>query len=200
VLLDNSEQNRWRREILGYGVAGEFRKQPHGVEYRVLPGSYLASPIWAWLGLAAVRDAYYAVCANLNLPAKFDMQAVSEAINTSNIKLANRIWRKLREELLSANIGPNKDYGLGTDSWAFNPEGIKLFEFVVNNGGIQGFSMLSLITEWTLATEFGYDLFSFSGNGFYSLLNNRIKKNFKSYTSFARSWSPAKNAIRVRSK
>lgn len=94
-----------RRQALGYGKAGEFRRQPHGFEYRTLGPWPLSSPEWCWWAHSAGRDAYRMVDNDLDkdFVKKFDMRYVAETINTNNFREAVVIWNKICTLLNTSN-------------------------------------------------------------------------------------------------
>lgn len=109
-----------RRQVLGYGRAGEFRRQPHGFEYRTLGPWPLMSSAWNNWAHAAVRDAFYMVLNNLDAEVvkNFSMQEVGEVINNNDAKGAVKIWNKLGKvisTIMSAyGSGSNSRFGEGS--------------------------------------------------------------------------------------
>lgn len=99
VLIDPDPVNIWRRKVMGYGCAGEFRDQPHGFEYRVLPNFPLRHPILAWIMHCLVRDAYYASMMDLRLYDHINMADVATVINSNDRLAAAAIWLELKHVL-----------------------------------------------------------------------------------------------------
>ena len=76
-----------------YGKAGCFRLTPYGLEYRVLSSYFLCNRStlgWVWTRLMRAIDAF-----NNNRP-RIPSVSVEEAINNSNLELANNLIKKYR--------------------------------------------------------------------------------------------------------
>lgn len=76
-----------------YGKAGCFRLTPYGLEYRVLSSYFLrdrATLGWVWTRLMRAIDAF-----NNNRP-RIPSVSVEEAINNSDLELANNLIKKYR--------------------------------------------------------------------------------------------------------
>jgi hypothetical protein len=99
VMMYPSEMDAVRRQFLGYGVAGEFRVQPHGIEYRTLSGWPLEHPEYVWMLCSMARDAYFMVRDQIYLFDEIDMPAVAETINTANVKQAKELWKEVQNIL-----------------------------------------------------------------------------------------------------
>lgn len=116
VLLNRDSRAAERRE--NYGRAGEYRIQPHGVEYRTLSNFWLRSYVLTSLIYGLAREA---LCVQLgytenvyipskpdawapDLLSKFNGEEVEKAINTNDLKLAEEQFGKLEEWLLSTTV------------------------------------------------------------------------------------------------
>jgi len=144
VLIDDSEDNRFRRLVMGYGRAGEFREQKHGFEYRVLPNFPLRHPTLAWIVHCLTRDAFYATFLNLNIFDKINMSDVEYAINYADKEAAMVLWvdlKNIMKEKVWAR-GQRIDYcnggwGIGSTIMFREPE-LKNLEFFLNAFKISG--------------------------------------------------------------
>lgn len=131
---DWADQVRMRRDEIGYGVAGEFRQQPHGYEYRTLGPWPIRSPIWSWWAGSTARDVFDLVRAGAHkyiLP-KMDRPEVCRAINTCDYDLALKLWNEARTHLLDYY----DEYGqsLSRGSCALHPKNIIHMEWAVASG------------------------------------------------------------------
>ena len=88
---------RIRRHEIGYGMAGEFRPQPHGYEYRVLSPWPLLHPTLMHLVHYMARDCTYPFQFALEdmVLSSVDYEEVQQAINTSDGTLAQDLLRKV---------------------------------------------------------------------------------------------------------
>lgn len=101
------EMVRWRRKELGYGVAGEFRQQDHGLEYRTLGPWPMRHLTWTWWAFSTARDCYYLVVNDLHeeIVDGIPRDAVIDAINENDENAAINLWNMARENLVEAIDG-----------------------------------------------------------------------------------------------
>jgi hypothetical protein len=88
-----------RRRIM-YGLAGEYRLPPHGLEYRVLSNAWLFHPVIANIVFDLSRSA--AMFGKNNLLKHWDATEAEtiEVINTCNVEGARAILRRNKELLI----------------------------------------------------------------------------------------------------
>jgi len=100
-LEKDTEKVLWRRKILGYGLAGEFRIQPHGYEYRTLGAWPLSHPLWVWWANASVRLCRV-IAKHITLNdtplsiLSIDRNAVINTINNNIFSDAKAIWKDVK--------------------------------------------------------------------------------------------------------
>ena len=133
VLIDRDNRQLWRRRLLGYGKAGEFREQPHGFEYRTLGPWPLHHPALTWLANAMVRDAFHMVIndVDLEIVKRVNMLEVAGAINNNSLVRAIPIWNQIKS--IAGSFLDSR--GWGSHPWTTNV--IRYFEFMLVNGGIK---------------------------------------------------------------
>jgi hypothetical protein len=113
VMLDRSDQSLRRQ---AYGRAGEYRRQPHGLEYRVLSNFWLRSyTLWSLVtgmarcgmnvnlgeikeGIEGGKRAYKQANSDLgdSLLALSTPDELQEIINTNSLDKAQALWEKIR--------------------------------------------------------------------------------------------------------
>jgi hypothetical protein len=100
-----------RREY--YGLPGEFRLPPHGIEYRTLSNFWLTHPAIAHLTIDLARDVVRLGYAGLNSFIAADMDAVRACIVEHDVPLARKIVRANRNllESLTSYRYTSKDAG-----------------------------------------------------------------------------------------
>lgn len=138
VLLERDDKAvQIRRNMLGYGRAGEFREQPHGFEYRTLGPWPLLNPAWAWWANGAVRDALQLVMMGMDkeIIKKISGQDVSDTINTNNRIVAARLWVDVKKAI--ADLIRNERVENGKHP-ILGYKNLRLFEFAVVQGGLNG--------------------------------------------------------------
>jgi len=121
VLIDHNEENAERRKV--YGQAGSYRIQPHGIEYRVLPNSWIVDPIFLSLVFLLGRSALYISSPQSHqgnpitlssfekiIPAK----DVEDVINTNDVEKAEALF-KIIGTLMLQIIGPGRSNYLNAD-------------------------------------------------------------------------------------
>jgi hypothetical protein len=96
VLLDRDESNFIRRNVIGYGRAGEFRSQKHGFEYRTLSAWPFLDPMWTWWAHASVRDAWALLSAGYDFTTDVDMLTAEQAINMCDGTAAKEVWAQVK--------------------------------------------------------------------------------------------------------
>lgn len=100
VLLDTPESSKIRRKL--YGKAGDFRIQPHGIEYRTLSNFWLRAPELVSLFTGLARTAFSIVQAKQEsyfLKIISD-EEVKKAINESDTELAWELFERMLPGLL----------------------------------------------------------------------------------------------------
>lgn len=112
-----SEEPTSERHKLGYGLAGNFRHQPHGVEYRTLSSHWLSRPNYVrW----AFDTAYYTVHTTFYSPELLVHRMkglrpfadiIQEMINTDNVAGARALRHKLDLALPGINRYTPSYYG-----------------------------------------------------------------------------------------
>ena len=109
VLADRSnvDANLCRRKEIGYGVAGEYRIQPHGYEYRTLPSSMSVSPDLVRASFMLVRDAYIAATNGLNFGEHLPMAEVARAINNMEVTKAQELLAQALAIAKNSTAVPN---------------------------------------------------------------------------------------------
>lgn len=142
TLLDTELPSIRRR--MYYGQAGEYRIQPHGVEYRTLSNFWLRAPELASLMMGLARVAYTVFKDGresidaINRVATDDK--VRAIINTTNIAEARKVFDKMRPYLTNIS-GP-----------LCAPKGLQFFEYVSRNG-INSFFNRNLFDDWKLGCK-----------------------------------------------
>lgn len=113
VLLDRDEGNVERRKV--YGLAGEYRVQPHGLEYRTLSPFWLRSYQTMSLVFALSRSAIGIVWSTYGkgernlyeeIMAATDLKKVQKAINTNNKELAQENFDAIKQLLVDHYVEP----------------------------------------------------------------------------------------------
>lgn len=189
VLLErDTDAVNIRRNVLGYGRAGEFREQPHGFEYRTLGPWPMMHPIWGWWANSAVRDALQLVLAGVDeeLIKKIPGREISDTINTNDMAKALRLWtvvkRTLKDLVSNGRTENGKHAILGLNN-------IRMFEFAVATGGLKGahFSFTNWLRgkEWSIKT------------GFPSSMKRKTRNstNFNKFVAFSRKWELTRDNI-----
>lgn len=196
VLIDRDSRQVWRRKLLGYGKAGEFREQKHGFEYRTLGPWALKHPMFAWWANAMVRDALIATMNDLDIELKkhVSMLEVAKAINTNNLYDAVPLWNKVKKI-----IGTEFD-SLAVGSHPCHSSNIKKFEFIVANGGIKfvlGKNNSLDVWEARRPNESGRRVWGAFYLGFPDANEELLKdqKINENYNDFKKTWSPNKDNI-----
>lgn len=96
VLMEKrfARQVRWRRDELGYGRAGEFRRTSYGMEYRSLGPWPMYCPSLMWWAGCALRDCYFMVTNKLapEIIQCVPRDKVVRAIDTADTELARKLW------------------------------------------------------------------------------------------------------------
>jgi len=181
VLLErDTEAVHIRRNVLGYGRAGEFREQPHGFEYRTLGPWPMAHPAWAWWANSGVRDALQIVLAGADeeILKKIPGNEISDAINSNDFKAALRLWVIIKKSL--ADLIKDKRTENGKHA-ILGLNNIRLLEFAIINGGLEGmpFSFNNWIRGYYGAKA-----------GFPSSMKrrSRTQKNLNKFMAFSRKW------------
>lgn len=95
-----------RREL--YGLAGEYRLPPHGLEYRTLSNAWLFHPLLANLVFDLARGAFALGKSDLLKYWEGDPGETIECINTNNIEMARSILKR-NEKMFKAVL--NVTYG-----------------------------------------------------------------------------------------
>lgn len=142
VLLDRHESNKERRK--NYGRAGEYRIQPHGLEYRTLSNFWLRHETLMSLVVGLARQAV-SMASDENLRVALlkavKMDDVTKAINENDFELAYQNFQKIKPILESINTSSNntnplvgvlvKEFehfvAMGIDHWGlkFNPKNFR---------------------------------------------------------------------------
>lgn len=132
VLIDRDPRQIWRRKLLGYGKAGEFREQKHGFEYRTLGPWPLTHPILAWWANAMVREALNLVLNDIDLAIKekVKMLDVANAINTNSLERAIPLWNNIKIFLIN-------NFASDSGSHPGHYYNVKKFEFLAIKGGLK---------------------------------------------------------------
>ena len=95
VSLFAGMDNPKRREY--YGLAGEFRTPPHGIEWRVLSNAWLCHPAIAHLVIDPARNTVAFALNNLRHLWKASEEEVIETINSCDVRQAKRIIRRNKD-------------------------------------------------------------------------------------------------------
>lgn len=141
VFLDrDTERVQWRRQVIGYGVAGEFRIQPWGYEYRTLGSWPLSHPFWAWWANSSVRMANSIAEFLLGFGRKSDLfnidrTAVERTINSNNFNDAKAIWMDVKKILQNEFDLDVYSHNLG--STFLSVRNTAAIEFMIKNGGLE---------------------------------------------------------------
>jgi hypothetical protein len=185
VILDQHPANKIRRTKLGYGLAGEFRYQPYGLEYRTLSPWPLRHPMWVWWASSSLRDAVRLVFHNIKLFEKMDMIAVSEIINNSDVKAAGPLWTRVKKILCKAVWQEMIPSGSGSTS-CLMPSILQRAEFLMADGGIEH-KQLPKFSSLRDAWENSYR------RGFPSQTESFVSS--AAFASFKKKWSPNKDCV-----
>jgi hypothetical protein len=186
VILDQDPSNKIRRMELGYGLAGEFRYQPYGLEYRTLSAWPLTHPMWVWWATASLRDSVRLIFHDIKLFQKMDMVAVGEVINKCEVKEAAKLWTRLKKLLCKMawqEMIPSK---AGNTS-CLMPEILMRVEFLMAAGGIKHTSLpqhSSISAAWA---DRAY------GQGFPNTTESLTRST--DFASFKKKWSTTKDCI-----
>ena len=140
VLIDRNPDNKERRK--NYGRAGEFRVQPHGMEYRTLSNFWLQSYQLMSFVMGLSRLAVSIVADSntdsygrgdktedfaKNLLKLVDRKKVEEAINNNNFVLAYSNFIKIQKYLFDI-VGTN------TNNFPLNSENVDDFKYFIKKG------------------------------------------------------------------
>jgi hypothetical protein len=95
VAISDGEEEVERRKY--YGLAGTYRIQTHGIEYRTLSSFWMVSPPLLSLFTGLIRDAFTISYNGLadKLLSKVDEKEVVRIINTSDVNGARKIYKKV---------------------------------------------------------------------------------------------------------
>ena len=114
VLIDRSGNNKKRRKI--YGKAGDFRYQPHGIEYRTLSNFWIKSYTMMHLMTGLVRTGFLLASSDINngtaftkmFFSKVSKKDVAKAINEDNYVMARDIFLAIEDLLVAVgNVASN---------------------------------------------------------------------------------------------
>jgi len=97
VLLEDASART--RRAFGYGRAGDFRHQPHGMEYRVLPSSLCGSPKLIEWTFNATKRALHEIEANhyrVYRDSSVNSSVIQDIINNSNADAAKKVVSAFR--------------------------------------------------------------------------------------------------------
>lgn len=182
VLLERDDEAvNIRRNILGYGRAGEFREQPHGFEYRTLGPWPLIHPAWAWWANGAVRDALQLVLAgaDLEIVKKVPGVQVSDAINSSDKKAALKLWVTIKRAIADLVKNGRTENGKHPILGLRN---LKLFEFAVATGGLSNTSFT--FNSWLRGNKWGVKA------GFPNIMARRFQSyaHLPKFMAFCKKW------------
>lgn len=153
VLIDRDEGAKERRKQ--YGKAGDFRYQPHGIEYRTLSNFWLYSYPMMSLFFGLGRMAYL-ICAHdrqfkTHIAEDFlkmvDQKDIVSAINNNDYKMARDIFLKIEKSLVSIADDSNN-----TDNFPLASDNLNAFKTFVLNGYKSYFTESPEI-NWTKITE-----------------------------------------------
>lgn len=190
VLLDQDPRNAVRRKFLGYGRAGEFRKQEHGLEYRVLSAWPLSAPYFTWWANAAVREAALLTWTENLLYEKFDGERIADTINNNDVTEAAKIWLELRPSLIrlsKVNVAWLPATG-GRALTGTYP--LKALDFIANEGGYSQFLSACDGSAWLN----GQDGLSPYDCGFNWFVHTHVSKHPR-WSQFNRQWRVNRNNI-----
>jgi hypothetical protein len=185
MLLDHDiPNNRVRREIIGYGRAGEFRAQKHGFEYRALPAWPLHHPAWAWWAQAATRDALILLFSGNEFVSEFDMSEVSDVMNSYDLVEATKIWKRVRKFLLKfdGQIARGRTAVLNRDN-------IITLEFYATREGYKVLGKRGMRVSWRNPLRW---------NSFYRgfpTAASRTESKSATYIDFRRKWQINRNLL-----
>jgi hypothetical protein len=185
VILDQHPANKIRRTELGYGLAGEFRYQPYGLEYRTLSSWPLRHPMWVWWASAALRDAVKLVYHEIKLFEKMDMIAVSEVINNSDVKTAATLWARVKKLLCKLAWQQMIPAASGSTS-CLMPNILQRTEFLMADGGIEHKKLpkfSALRTAWANNHRYGFP----------SQTEPLVMSS--EFLAFKKKWSPNKDCV-----
>ena len=91
-----AKQDNPRRRFM-YGLAGEYRLPPHGLEYRTLSNSWLCHPFASNIVVDIARKAFMFGFQGLLDAWKATQEEVIECINTHNVEMAREILNRNKE-------------------------------------------------------------------------------------------------------
>ena len=141
IFLDrDTERVQWRRQAIGYGVAGEFRIQPWGYEYRTLGSWPLSHPVWTWWANATVRMANSIAVSLIATDTttelfNIDRAAVEQTINSNNINDARAIWLDVKKILSKEFVLNEAQHNIS--STFLSTKNTAAVEFLIANGGLE---------------------------------------------------------------
>jgi len=170
VIIDRDPGNKERRKL--YGRAGEYRLPPHGVEYRTLSNFWLHSCEMMSLVMGITKMCGRLVTSNnwkiyhKAFTDLVDMEDVHKAINTNNLVLAKKNFKKILPTL--CHLFPDSNYG----SYAFGKENVLQFLYflkVTQEKGMKHWWPNDPMTNW-LNVDDGHN------HGFNDFLNNRVRE------------------------
>ena len=200
VLLErNDERVKWRRQILGYGRAGEFREQPHGFEYRSLGPWPVSSPMWAWWANGAVRDALQlvAIGADEKLLQRVSIVEVQDAINTNDMGKALVCWTKIKAAL--------KELDLIGDNFTYHDrhpilceQNLAKLEFIIVNGGLSfanNSNIMFSFSRWIQRQRGDTGRFTAYYTGFPKSTQKLIARKEKLWTPYKKAWKVSEDNI-----
>lgn len=196
ILLDRDSRQLWRRRLLGYGKAGEFREQKHGFEYRTLGPWALKHPAFTWWTNAMVRDALIATMNDFDIELKKQvaMIDVAKAINSNSLTRAIPLWNKIKK-VISTEFD-----SLGVGSHPCHSKNIMGLEFLIANGGIR--FVVDRKNPWKawenkLPNESGRRVWDAFYLGFPSIIDFLTKnpETAENYNTFKKTWGSNKDNI-----
>jgi hypothetical protein len=104
VAISNGEEEIERRNY--YGLAGTYRIQPHGIEYRTLSSFWMVAPPLMSLMTGLLRDAFSIAYNDLEdeVLEEIDQDEVKRIIDESDIKAAREMWKDIYKTLTKYNF------------------------------------------------------------------------------------------------
>jgi hypothetical protein len=133
VLLDRDKGNKERRKY--YGLAGEYRINDHGIEYRTPSNFWLRAKPLMSLAFGLARHGINICFAGLDkqLLSLVDMKDITRAINNNNYALAKRNFNKYKEFIVATAYKGDDFYPIN------NKESLAFFERIVKDGADEHF-------------------------------------------------------------
>jgi len=149
VLLDR--KGKHRRKI--YGKAGDYRLQPHGIEYRTLSNFWLKNYILLSLIFGLARQAYLMLADEIRGDTEYaskifsavDIERVVYAINENDFKTALENFKIIEPILIEAS-------GFDTSFYPLNELTIDVFYYLVKKG-IDNVFKEDMIQHWVNLPE-----------------------------------------------